>query len=83
MGGTGKFDVKIYERFAEKVGWKKRDDNWYGYEELKFDPRGTAGHLPVYFNLPYWLWKQASNRVEWDKHSAVAAFFSRVSFCER
>ncbi len=42
----GSIEQYAFERFAERVGWKEKDDSLL-YKELKFNRRGGKGHLPM------------------------------------
>jgi eukaryotic-like serine/threonine-protein kinase len=46
-GGTpGEDDWEVYEKFAEKVGWKT-GDKWLYYSDLSFNTNAPLGNLPV------------------------------------
>ncbi len=51
LGGSGKYDPKIWEAFGDRVGWRVQN-NWLYYKDLKFNtkapgrlPRGRIGWL--------------------------------------
>ncbi|MBD1827868.1 GUN4 domain-containing protein [Microcoleus vaginatus GB1-A2] len=47
LGGTSQKDEAIWERFGDKVGWRK-NGKWLHYNDLTFSERNTApGHLPL------------------------------------
>ncbi|NET86888.1 MAG: protein kinase [Kamptonema sp. SIO1D9] len=46
LGGTRNYEVKIWEAFGSRVGWRKEDD-WLYYKDLTFDLTAPLGHLPV------------------------------------
>jgi eukaryotic-like serine/threonine-protein kinase len=50
LGGTRELDMKIWEEFGDRVGWRV-NSNWLGYDELKFNTKAPEGHLPV-----LWVW---------------------------
>ncbi|NEN88949.1 MAG: Clp protease [Okeania sp. SIO3H1] len=49
LGGTKEYNQEVWEKFGEKVGWRK-GDKWLGYNELTWT-RDTSshytGHLPL------------------------------------
>ncbi|MTJ12088.1 protein kinase [Anabaena sp. UHCC 0187] len=46
LGGTRKYDKKIWETFGDKVGWRK-GSNWLYYKDITFDKKAPEGHLPA------------------------------------
>ena len=47
LGGTREHDQKVWEKFCERVGWRK-GGKWLGYSELTFDQRSAPqAHLPA------------------------------------
>lgn len=46
VGGTIKYDKKIWNAFGDKVGWRK-EGNWLYYREITFDIKAPEAHLPV------------------------------------
>ena len=50
LGGTKKYNEKIWNTFGDRVGWRK-GENWLDYKSITFDGSavGSAamGHLPV------------------------------------
>ncbi|MCL2932319.1 MAG: GUN4 domain-containing protein [Trichodesmium sp. MAG_R03] len=55
LGGTSQYDGKIWEVFAEQVGWRKAG-RWLGYSDLNFNLKtcGYTGHLPAAVALNKW-----------------------------
>jgi serine/threonine protein kinase len=45
LGGTRKYDREIWEKFGDKVGWRKGGD-WLYYKDITFDKKAPEGHLP-------------------------------------
>ncbi|MCD8489202.1 MAG: serine/threonine-protein kinase [Desertifilum sp.] len=45
LGGTRSYDTKIWEAFADRVGWRKQGD-WLVYSDLTFNTSAPSGHLP-------------------------------------
>ncbi|UNU22858.1 GUN4 domain-containing protein [Microcoleus vaginatus] len=72
LGGTTQEDEEIWERFGDKVGWRK-NDKWLYYNDLTFSEKNTApGHLPVAVvgamageSLEYW-WFWCSELCWWS-----------------
>ncbi|CCI35828.1 GUN4 domain-containing protein [Microcystis aeruginosa] len=64
LGGTGEYSEKIWEKFGDKVGWRKGSERllyWMYYSEnnITFDKyKAPEGHLPWYyehlFRGSYW-----------------------------
>jgi eukaryotic-like serine/threonine-protein kinase len=48
LGGTKKYDDKIWQSFGDTVGWRQ-EDRWLYYKNITFDNTATTGHLPVAF----------------------------------
>ena len=46
FGGTRSYDEKIWEKFGDKVGWRK-GGNWLYYKDITFDIKAPEGHLPM------------------------------------
>jgi eukaryotic-like serine/threonine-protein kinase len=45
LGGTREYDSDIWNKFGDKVGWRKRG-NWLYYKDVTFDKKALEGHLP-------------------------------------
>jgi eukaryotic-like serine/threonine-protein kinase len=45
LGGTRKYDEKIWKAFGDAVGWRKGGE-WLYYNNITFDPSAPQGHLP-------------------------------------
>ncbi|WP_293157596.1 MULTISPECIES: serine/threonine-protein kinase [unclassified Microcoleus] len=45
LGGTRKYDVKIWDAFGDRVGWRV-NKKWLHLNELKFDTKAPKGQLP-------------------------------------
>jgi serine/threonine protein kinase len=50
LGGTRKYDEEVWERFGDRVGWRKKNE-WLYYNELTFSEKAPEAHLPV-----VWVW---------------------------
>ena len=46
FGGTREYREKIWEKFGDKVGWRKGGD-WLYCTDITFDKKAPEGHLPV------------------------------------
>jgi hypothetical protein len=46
LGGTRKYDEKIWEAFGDRVGWRVKEI-WLCYLNLKFNTKAPSGHLPA------------------------------------
>jgi serine/threonine-protein kinase len=52
LGGTRKYDDKIWEAFGDRVGWRVNSKLLY-YNDLTFNTKGAPqGHLPARGHLP-------------------------------
>ena len=45
LGGTKKYDDKIWKSFGDRVGWRK-EGRWLYYKNITFDKTAPEGHLP-------------------------------------
>ncbi|WP_228044000.1 GUN4 domain-containing protein, partial [Dolichospermum sp. LEGE 00246] len=45
FGGTRQYNREIWEKFGDKVGWRKGGD-WLYYKDITFDKKAPEGHLP-------------------------------------
>ncbi|MTJ07558.1 GUN4 domain-containing protein, partial [Anabaena sp. UHCC 0204] len=45
LGGTRKYNSDIWEKFGDKVGWRK-GGSWLYYRDITFDKKAPEGHLP-------------------------------------
>ena len=46
LGGTTKYNYKIWCKFGDYVGWRK-GEKWLCYSDIEFDIRSSEGHLPL------------------------------------
>ena len=67
LGGTREYDREIWEKFGDKVGWRKGGD-WLYYSDITFDKKAPEGHLP---NRGFPIRRRGD----------VGCFFSRVETC--
>lgn len=64
LGGTRNYDSKIWQNFADRVGWRV-NNKWLFYNDLTFDLTANFGHLPcggwwVYGGGEGWCWSLLS-----------------------
>ncbi|WP_217358242.1 serine/threonine-protein kinase [Anabaena sp. UHCC 0187] len=45
LGGTREYDKKIFDKFIDKIGWRKGGIE-LDYEDINFDIKAPEGHLP-------------------------------------
>ena len=45
LGGTREYDLEIWKKFGEEVGWRK-GGSWLWYKDITFDKKAPKGHLP-------------------------------------
>ena len=50
LGGTKEYNRDVWEKFGDKVGWRK-GGQWLYYNELTFDDKHYVGHLPNLYRL--------------------------------
>ncbi|MTJ16824.1 MULTISPECIES: serine/threonine-protein kinase [unclassified Dolichospermum] len=50
FGGTREYNQEIWEKFGDKVGWRKGGSSWNAfwlyYSDITFDKKAPEGHLP-------------------------------------
>ena len=47
LGGTEKYNEKVWSKFCDRVGWRKRD-KWLSYSNLNFEiDKAPKAHLPT------------------------------------
>jgi len=51
LGGTSKYDEKVWETFGDRVGWRKKTNwferGWLYYNDLTFSEKAPEAHLPA------------------------------------
>ena len=45
LGGTSEYDMEIWEKWIDRVGWRKNSE-WLCYEDLTFSETAPEAHLP-------------------------------------
>ncbi len=58
LGGTRKYDREVWQKFGDKVGWRKKNE-WLYYKDLTFSERAPEAHLPW---VKRWLWGSLLSR---------------------
>jgi hypothetical protein len=48
FGGTREYNWEIWEKFGDKVGWRKGGKwrKWLHYKDITYDKKAPEGHLP-------------------------------------
>jgi uncharacterized caspase-like protein len=46
LGGTSKYDEKVWRAFGDRIGWRKNNE-WLYYNDLTFSEKAPEAHLPV------------------------------------
>jgi GUN4-like len=46
LGGTRKYNIKIWEAFSERVGWRM-NNIWLSYNQITFSINAPVAHLPI------------------------------------
>ena len=78
-GKPGVYNLAVYEKFGDRVGWRV-NDSWKLYSELTFPSTAAPGHLP--FGLSIGWGEGAMNLVGVEGAVEVDCLFSRVESCE-
>ncbi len=78
-GKDGIYDERVYERFGDRVGWRK-DGNWRLYSDLSFSSNEVPGHLPLGLSVGWGV--GAINFVGVQGAVEVDCLFSLVDNCE-
>jgi serine/threonine protein kinase len=60
LGGTRGYNSDIWEKFGDKVGWRK-GDRWLYYTDITFDKKAPEGHLPD--SNGWWLRSSLASRL--------------------
>ena len=78
-GKKGIYDERVYEKFGDRVGWRK-DGNWRLYSDLTFSANEVAGHLPLGLSIGWGV--GAIKFVGVQGAVEVDCLFSLVDNCE-
>ncbi|OCQ89578.1 hypothetical protein BCD67_13345 [Oscillatoriales cyanobacterium USR001] len=74
VGGHPDADDEIWEKFGDKVGWRREEEEWVSYNLITFDTK-TTGHLPALAHAGWF---------SWGVHSSIAGglvLLSRAKTC--
>ncbi|MBO1057284.1 MAG: protein kinase [Dolichospermum sp. JUN01] len=67
FGGTREYNEEIWEKFGDKVGWRK-GGNWLYYKDITFDKKAPEGNLPRVYSRyglkVFYDWVCVFSRVE-------------------
>ncbi len=78
-GKKGIYDERVYEKFGDRVGWRK-DGNWRLYSDLTFSANEVPGHLPLGLSIGWGV--GAIKFVGVQGAVEVDCLFSLVDNCE-
>lgn len=78
-GKPGIYDERVYEKFGDRVGWRK-DGNWRLYSDLTFSSNEVPGHLPLGLSVGWGV--GAIKFVGVQGAVEVDCLFSLVDNCE-
>ncbi|WP_410172243.1 GUN4 domain-containing protein [Dolichospermum planctonicum] len=91
FGGTREYNSDIWEKFGDKVGWRKggnwlyykdKNERWLYYKDITFDKKAPEGHLPMLFKCRRELWEMNILYLWlWGLYGGGIGFFSRVETC--
>ncbi|MBD2140581.1 GUN4 domain-containing protein [Anabaena sp. FACHB-1250] len=92
FGGTREYNSDIWEKFGDKVGWRKggnwlyykdKNERWLYYKDITFDKKAPEGHLPMLFKCRRELWEMNILYLwVWGLYGGGIGFFSRVETCK-
>ncbi|MBS9389571.1 MAG: GUN4 domain-containing protein [Dolichospermum sp. WA123] len=77
FGGTKEYNSDIWDKFGDKVGWRKGGE-WLYYEDITFDIKAPKGHLPA---PPDWEWWAAQGGGSGCSDQWVSSIASRLVNC--
>ena len=78
-GKPGVYNLAVYEKFGDRVGWRE-NDNWKLYNELTFSSDSVLGHLPLGMSIGWGT--GAIEFVGVEGAVEVDCLFSRLEDCE-
>ena len=76
LGGTDKWDAKVWTAFGDQVGWRKRGC-WLNLDEIFDETSHCVGLLPYPFTP--WPWRGLVGHLRWAR--AIPPLFSRAETC--
>ncbi|MBW4525022.1 MAG: GUN4 domain-containing protein [Phormidium tanganyikae FI6-MK23] len=65
----GQYHKETYERFGDRIGWRRNRNEWINYSEVTFDTFSLKGHLPAGMEVEVGGWRRRN-------------LFSRAETCE-
>jgi hypothetical protein len=77
LGGTSQYNREVWEKFGDKVGWRK-NNQWLYYTDLTFSEEAVLGHLPGCGG--FWVWVSGVKPLG-VKPLGLECLFSRVETC--
>ena len=58
LGGTSEYDEKVWQKFGDKVGWRKKNEwlyhCYYNKNDLTFSEKAPEAHLPTWVLVNFW-----------------------------
>jgi tetratricopeptide (TPR) repeat protein len=72
-GGTREYNREIWEKFGDKVGWRK-GGKWLYFNDVTFDIKAREGHLPYKSGI-------SDFRIGWFGFGCVSSLASRLEKC--
>ncbi|WP_414619656.1 caspase, EACC1-associated type [Calothrix sp. CCY 0018] len=79
LGGTKKYDKKIWEAFGDRVGWRK-EDNWLHYNDITFTLTAPEAHLPVQIEMRGSLWEGEGLGFLYWRWGGCESFLKSIEF---
>jgi serine/threonine protein kinase len=74
LGGTREYDEKVWDKFGDRVGWRKNNQwlHYYKYKDLTFSEKAPEAHFPGGFILGG-EWVLSKNVGSWVLFSPLAS----------
>jgi len=80
LGGTNNYSQKIWEKFGEYIGWRKKT-RWLYQNELIYNMDAPEGHLPSYPIFPWGFSYLFHTTPTARRLSDITRFLSRIENC--
>ncbi|WP_293128219.1 serine/threonine-protein kinase [Microcoleus sp. bin38.metabat.b11b12b14.051] len=78
LGGTREYNTEVWEKYGDKVGWRKKN-SWLYYNDLTFSEKAPEAHLPALWAGPRCLsWRGG---VWWCLLCFASSLASRLVDC--
>jgi len=86
LGGTQKYNEKVWNAFGDMVGWRSRGGIWIYYKDVTFDLKAPQGHLPVVWSVwggngRWWLLVGRVFGIGGEVGGSVSSLASRLVKC--